>query len=127
MITVLLAMISVLFIGARAWSRGADRAACIMIQRNVQISVRSYQNLYGYNPGSIPMADGGTQSIAQHLLDKGYISPECFATITGTELCPGGGTYSIDQIDVFPPMGTVYARCSFETTRRHSLDAGVDW
>ena len=126
-LAVLLTLVAILFVGARAWIRGSDRAACVMIQRNVQVSVRSYQNLYGYNPGSMPSADGGTQSIAQHLLDKGYINPEVFTTITGMNPCPGGGTFIIDQIDLFPPVGSIYARCSLETTQRHVLPGGTGW
>lgn len=126
-LSVLLALVGILFIGTRAWARGSDRAGCMIIQRNVQMSVRSYQNLYGYNPGSMPAAEGGTQSIAQHLFDKGYIGPDCFAMITGISPCPGGGTYSIAQVDVFPLPGELYARCSLESSQRHALDPDVEW
>ena len=40
-ILVLLSLISVLFIGARAWKKGSDRAACILNIRNFQQAVRS--------------------------------------------------------------------------------------
>ena len=36
--------IPVLFVGARAWKKGSDRAACIITQRNIQQAVRSYKN-----------------------------------------------------------------------------------
>ena len=39
-ILVLLSLISILFIGARAWKKGSDRAGCIMNIRNVQQAVR---------------------------------------------------------------------------------------
>ena len=39
-ILVLLSLISILFIGARAWKKGADRAGCILNIRNVQQAVR---------------------------------------------------------------------------------------
>ena len=37
-ILVLLSLISILFIGARAWKKGSDRAGCIMQIRNVQLA-----------------------------------------------------------------------------------------
>ncbi|MGB1128846.1 MAG: prepilin-type N-terminal cleavage/methylation domain-containing protein, partial [Haloferula sp.] len=51
-ILVLLSLISILFIGARAWKKGSDRAGCIMNIRNAQQAVRSYANMY--NTDSIP-------------------------------------------------------------------------
>ncbi len=45
-ILVLLSLISILFIGARAWKKGADRAGCIMNIRNVQQAVRGYINMH---------------------------------------------------------------------------------
>lgn len=44
-ILVLLALIAVLFIGAKAYKKGADKAACVMNQRNIQQAYRSYYNL----------------------------------------------------------------------------------
>ena len=48
-ILVLLSLISILFVGARAWKKGSDRAGCIMNIRNVQQGVRSFQNINGHN------------------------------------------------------------------------------
>ena len=50
-ILVLLSLISILFIGARAWKKGSDRAASILQIRNVQQAVRSYANMNGKNAG----------------------------------------------------------------------------
>jgi len=50
-ILVLLSLISILFIGARAWKRGSDRAASILLIRNTQQAVRSNANMLGLNPG----------------------------------------------------------------------------
>jgi len=44
-ILVLLSLISILFIGARAWKRGSDRSANIMNLRNVQQAVRGHANM----------------------------------------------------------------------------------
>ncbi|TAE77364.1 MAG: hypothetical protein EAZ65_02540 [Verrucomicrobia bacterium] len=51
-ILVLLSLISILFIGARAWKKGSDRAANIMVVRNVQQAVRSYQNMNNISVGA---------------------------------------------------------------------------
>lgn len=46
-ILVLLSLISVLFIGARAWMRGSDRANAALLIRNAQQGVRSHANIMG--------------------------------------------------------------------------------
>ena len=46
-ILVLLSLISILFVGARAWKKGSDRAANIMNIRNVQQAVRAHANMQG--------------------------------------------------------------------------------
>jgi prepilin-type N-terminal cleavage/methylation domain-containing protein len=46
-ILVLLSLISILFIGARAWKKGSDRAANILNIRNVQQAVRAHANVRG--------------------------------------------------------------------------------
>ncbi len=126
-IAIMLTLTVVLFIGARAWIRGSDRAACVMTIQNVQKCVRSYQNLYGYNPGSMPYADHGTQSIADHLYQKGYIDEGMHASIKGSEDCPGGGHYEISNEEVFPPIGQLYVGCSLSGTQRHLLERRADW
>lgn len=50
-ILVLLSLISILFIGARAWKKGSDRSANIMNIRNTQQAMRGHQNLKELNPG----------------------------------------------------------------------------
>jgi hypothetical protein len=128
-ILVLLTLVSILFMAAQSWKRGSDRAACIITLRNVQVAVRSYQNLYGYNYGGRPYADGGTQDIAQHLLDKGYIEKRLFDQIKGQSTCPGGGTYTCLVPDVFPPQGELYIKCSLSESGEHQPEPGsyTDW
>ena len=50
-IAVLLGLISVLFIGVKAYKQGSDRAKCILNVSTVQKAVRSYQNLYELDEG----------------------------------------------------------------------------
>ncbi|WP_193212768.1 type II secretion system protein [Luteolibacter marinus] len=126
-IAVLLSLTTVLFFGARAWKSGADRTGCILAIRNVQVSVRSYQNLYGYSPGGMPYAENGTQDIAIHMCNKGYITDEQFAAIEGSKTCPGGGTYEREHVDVFPTVGRLYIGCSLASTKDHVPDEGLEW
>lgn len=44
-ILVLLSLISILFVGARAWKKGSDRSANIMNIRNSQQAVRGHANM----------------------------------------------------------------------------------
>jgi type II secretory pathway pseudopilin PulG len=47
-ILVLLSLISILFIGARAWKKSADRSANILNVRNCQQAMRGHQNTRNY-------------------------------------------------------------------------------
>lgn len=126
-IAVLLSLTTILILGARAWKTGTDRSACIVNIRNVQMAVRSYQNLYGYTPGGMPYADGGTQDIGTHLFTKGYINGRTYDEIHGMSPCAGGGTYECAQPDVFPMEGRLYISCSLEAQENHTLGPGTDW
>ena len=86
--------------------------------RNVQMAARSYQNLYGYNYGGHPYAENGTQDIAVHLYQKGYIEKKLFDQATGLEACAGGGTYTCPTPDIFPHSGQLYLKCSLSATGR---------
>ena len=57
-ILVLLSLISVLFIGARAWLRGSDRATAALLIRNAQQGMRSQSNIVGIDT-PVSVADGG--------------------------------------------------------------------
>ncbi|MBC8126009.1 MAG: prepilin-type N-terminal cleavage/methylation domain-containing protein, partial [Gloeobacteraceae cyanobacterium ES-bin-144] len=86
-ILVLLSLISILFVGARAWKAGSDRAGCILNLRNVQQAVRAYQNSYdkGKTSGSISGAD---------LIGSGKY-------VETIPVCPAGGAYTPDETGSF--------------------------
>jgi prepilin-type N-terminal cleavage/methylation domain-containing protein len=44
-ILVLLSLISILFVGARAWKKGSDRSANILNLRNTQQAMRGHENM----------------------------------------------------------------------------------
>ena len=98
-ILVLLSLISILFIGARAWKKGADRAGCILNIRNFQQATRSYANMHQLNPGDACPALSGV-----------IIGPGLFMEKAPT--CPGAGTYSGSGALTIPAVGTVQLTCS---------------
>ena len=126
-IAVLLALVSIVFIGSRAWKRGSDRATCILSLRNVQVATRSYQNLYGYNYGGRPYAENGSQDIALHLYQKGYIEQGLYRYATGAQSCAGGGAYSCPTPDIFPEAGELYMRCSLSASAEHQPASRDNW
>ncbi len=111
-ILVLLTLISVLFIGANIYKRGADRAACILNIRNIHQAVRANQNLTNLTPGTTPLAlaDYNATIFSTEDDERYLVRPVCPATAgsydpNGT----AGGTY--------PETGTVAVICG---------DNGVD-
>jgi hypothetical protein len=123
----LLVLITIIFVGARAWKRGGDRASCVLVLRNMQIATRSYQNLYGYRHGSRPIAENGSQDIARQLHAKGYIEDKLFQQAIGKQPCPGGGAYQCATPDVFPALGQLYLSCSLSTRDGHEPSVHADW
>ncbi|MFM7182053.1 MAG: type II secretion system protein [Verrucomicrobiales bacterium] len=96
-ITVILSLIAVLFIGARAWKAGSDRSTCLVNIRNVQLAARSYQNMYAINLGAEfnnTMIIGANSFIPQ--------APSC----------PAEGAYTFAT--TFPATGTLFMTCNVE-------------
>lgn len=98
---------STLFVGARSWKTGSDRATCILQTRNIQQAVRSYQNMNGLSIGAP--------------LDWDEIfGPGKF--IERNPTCPTGGTYSFAH--TFPKVGTLAGHCSHP---EHVPENHQDW
>ncbi|MEI8342731.1 MAG: type II secretion system protein [Verrucomicrobiota bacterium] len=126
-VSTLLALTAILFIGSRAWKRGSDRTVCILAMRSMQVATRSYQNLYGYSFGGHPYAENGTQDIAEHLLSKGYIEQRTYLLTRGANKCPSGGTYICPIPDVFPEEGVLYMTCSLSNSESHVPASHSSW
>ncbi|HEY1121562.1 MAG TPA: hypothetical protein VGE67_08170, partial [Haloferula sp.] len=97
---------SVLFVGARAWKKGSDRAACIMNTRNIQQAVRAYQNMNDLKAGT-PLP-----------LDK-IIGPGAF--VGAPPVCLGG---SYTFATTIPEVGTLACTCS---NPDHKVANHEDW
>ena len=72
-ILVLLSLISILFIGAKAWKVGSDRAANIMNLRNVQVAVRGHAAM-----NDIPQADA---SVTPAIVGGAVLRTAIFGTL----------------------------------------------
>lgn len=94
-ISVMLSLIGVLFVGVEAYKRGADRAKCLLNSASVQKAARSHQNLYGLNPGD-PMNHVGT-----------IVGPGRMYEIE--PVCPKYDAYA--WLDVVPMTGQTYIDC----------------
>ena len=118
-ILVLLSLISILFVGARAWKRGSDRAGCIMNIRNVQQGMRSYVNM-----NNLP----ATQAVN----DSDFIGPDLFVEAVAPgqlPTCPDpdGGYLTLSGATV-PAVGTVWMTCGLAAdARRHAPASVVGW
>ncbi|BCU76095.1 DUF4190 domain-containing protein [Luteolibacter sp. LG18] len=92
-VVVVLMVLSFLFVGARAWKKGSDRAACIMHQRNVQQAVRSYQAANHLKTGA--------------RIDWSKVTLPVGSAIT--KPCPAGGEYFVTE--TIPPVGMMAVEC----------------
>lgn len=116
-ILVLLSLISVLFIGARAWKRGSDRSICIIHIQSVQKGVRSYANLYGFGEGD------NAPDLQNKVIGLGRF-------VESMPTCPSNGTYSYGAtygINTIPPVGELYLQCTLATTDKHEPTTHTDW
>jgi prepilin-type N-terminal cleavage/methylation domain-containing protein len=116
-ILVLLSLVTTLFFGAQAWKRGSDRALCIIHIQNVQKSVRSYANLYGFKEGdTAPGLQGQIIGIGKY--------------VESTPVCPAGGTYNFGSVhggDTIPPIGSLYMDCTLAPSFQHVPSNSGDW
>lgn len=105
-ILVLLSLISILFIGARAWKKGSDRAASILQIRNAQQAVRSYSNLNGHNAGD------AVEGLKDEIFGVGKFMEKDPTTTTH----PAGSTvnYVLAADGVIPEFGDLYLTCDNE-------------
>lgn len=109
-ILAILFVISFLFVGARAWKKGSDRAGCIMNQRNVQQAMRGYQALHGLKPGDpIPWAE---------IVGPGKL-------LEKEPTCPALGEYEF--LERIPAPGTAVIECSKANTDQHAPGDRSGW
>ena len=100
-ILVLLTFVSILFVGARAWKRGADRAANVTNIRNAQQAARGHQNM-----GNLPIGATLTEAMiyGQDGTTKYLKKPEPPA--------PAIVTYA--GLGTVPPIGELWLQASYQ-------------
>ena len=109
-ILVLLSLIAVLFIGARAYKEASDRTACILTIRNAQQAGRAWQNLNNIAEGAdVVKADiVGTGKFME-------VVPPCRA----------GGAYTWEE--KVPATGKVFLTCNKATDLDHKPESTEGW
>ncbi|MCB1088606.1 MAG: type II secretion system protein [Verrucomicrobiae bacterium] len=107
-ISILLALTSVLFLGTHVYLRGADRAICLQHISHVQKAVRCYSNLIGMESGS-PIGNFKDEIFGHEKL------------IPVEPVCPSGGTYLFHEGSL-PHVGDLYMECSIpdHTPKNHA-------
>ena len=112
-ILVLLSLISILFIGARAWKKGSDRAANILNIRNVQQAVRAHANIRALNIGDALAASTDIVGTGKYL--NSVTAPNTDITYTYGAAVPAIGTlylvaaYASSSSVDYAPATTTYA------------------
>jgi type II secretory pathway pseudopilin PulG len=118
-ILVVMSLLTITFIGATTWKRGADRANCVANIRKVQLAVRGYANLNGFWPG-----DDLSMESPPLNLESEIFGPE--KMLDRYPLCPSSGIYGFSGHTV-PPLGTLFMRCSLELDREHTPSNFSGW
>jgi type II secretory pathway pseudopilin PulG len=117
-ILVLLSLITILFIGARGWKRGSDRALCIVNIHNIQKGIRGYSNLYGFEPGAT------VSELRNKVIGMGRF-------VESVPTCAAGGIYSFGETsggeDTIPQVGELYMQCDRKIIDEHVPTDYSDW
>lgn len=105
-ILVLLSLITILFVGARAWKKGSDRSANIMNIRNCQQAMRGYQNMYEKKVG-----DAFTETELTDYVKMPVAPNEDLTYTAGTEITEIGVLWlEVDDADGgYTPDAALYA------------------
>lgn len=105
-ILVLLSLISILFIGARAWKRGSDRSANILNIRNAQQAVRGHANM-----NNLPETTGVvTEAIIYGTAGDGV------GGYLRKPAVPAAGIDSYTGLGTVPPVGTLWLTVAYSGT-----------
>lgn len=110
-ILIMITVMVVVFMGARTWQRESDRTACINNIRNVQLVVRTYQNLHGL-PIQSPI------SIRKELFGPGK-------HLRSEPNCPASGPYKYSS--TIPAVGQLAIACTAPTKDAHHPVTQEGW
>lgn len=112
-VLVLFSLVSIFFIGARAWKSGTDRAGCITQIHDVQLGVRAYAKVNSFSPGTT------VNGLQDMILSSGkYVGKY--------PSCPSRGNYTFGG-DMIPAIGTLYMKCDLAVADGHLPADTDDW
>lgn len=118
-IVIVIALIILVFVGASAWKKGSDRAACVMNIYKVQQGVRSYAAARAYYPG---------QDISNRLnsdsLYEEIVGPDKY--VENVPVCPDQGAYATAGNKI-PRVGELFLTCSLASDDSHMPDSYTSW
>jgi hypothetical protein len=118
-IAVAISLMAILFVGAKTWKTGSDRAACVMNIYRVQVAVRTHANIYGLHEGQ----DVGGKTPEEGLFAQ-LIGPGKY--LEDTPICRRDGLY-ITNGDVIPAYGELYMACSLGRSEKHVPNESHAW
>ncbi len=118
-ILVLLTLISVLFIGAKAYKDGADNATCILNQEQVQKAIRSHQNMNAKN-------DGDTFTKTDIFGDENDSSKVGILAFP-TEPTDPDTAYTENGSGIYPAVGSPYITCATTKGEVHAPESFQGW
>ncbi len=102
-VSVLLSLVGIVFLGVTSFRHGSSRATCILRQNKLQKIAVSYANLNEFEAG-----DTVPDLISTLVADR---------YIVQTPVCPSEGTYTF--LDHIPRLGENFVTCSIAT---HATD-----
>ena len=116
-ILVLMSLVTLLFVGARTWKRGSDRALCVANIQIVQKGLRGYSNLYGIEPGKT------VAGLKSKIIGMGRF-------VEAVPVCSANGIYNYGQtsgINTIPPVGELYMQCDRNVVEQHEPKNYSEW
>jgi type II secretory pathway pseudopilin PulG len=96
-ILVLLSLISILFVGARAWKKGADRSANIMNIRNTQQAMRGHENMRSLEIGAAFLE----ADLTQYMKFPTPIATTAVTYTAGTAITPQSAVPAVDMAHIW--------------------------
>lgn len=128
-ILVLLSLISILFVGARAWKKGSDRAANILNIRNVQQAVRGHENMHGLAPGNALLPEIIFSQNATGAEGETPATPASQGYLKEPKPPTASGATAYTYLNVVPEIGVLYISNVTAIGADYAPDAGsyADW
>jgi type II secretory pathway pseudopilin PulG len=115
-ILVLLSLVAILFVGARAWKKGSDRAANVLNLRNIQQAVRGHENVHGLIQNISPLSP-----------DDIFIREGNLGYLVEPHPPSSTGVANYTYLGVVPSYGTLYVTNVNEIGAEYAPPSYADW